>query len=153
MITKTSYAEKFMSEAISLGLLAQEKGEVPIGCVVVKDHHVIGKGFNQTVAKNNPMAHAEMLAIETASNSIADWRLNSCDLFVTVEPCLMCFGAIVLSRIRSLYYGVPNNESGVWTTDKLNNNLKLKTMVFHGILECQIEQIMKSFFVLKRRGG
>lgn len=153
MISKASYAEKYMSEAISLGLLAQEKGEVPIGCVVVKDHHVIGKGFNQTLAKKNPLAHAEMLAIETASNTIDDWRLSSCDLFVTVEPCLMCFGAILLSRIRSLYYGVSNNEFGAWSTDKVNRNLKHKTLVFHGILESQIEQIMKSFFVLKRRGG
>jgi len=94
-----------------------------------------------------------MIALASASSFLGDWRLNECDLFVTVEPCLMCFGAILLSRIRSIYYGISNDETGVWTTEKLNYDVKLKTLVFHGILESQIENIMKDFFINKRRGG
>lgn len=153
MIKKTPYAEEYMSEAIALGLQAKEQNEVPIGCVIVKNHQIIGKGYNKTKSLNNPLAHSEMLALASASSSIGDWRLSDCDLFVTVEPCLMCYGAILLSRIRSVYYGVSNDESGVWTTEKLNCSNKLKTLVFHGILESQIENIMKEFFISKRRGG
>ena len=153
MISKASYAEEYMIEAISLGLQAKENNEVPIGCVIIKNHHIVGRGYNQTISLNSSLAHAEMIAIASASSLIGDWRLCDCDLFVTVEPCLMCYGAILLSRIRSVYYGISNDETGVWTTEKLNSNNKLKTLVFHGILESQIENIMKDFFINKRRGG
>ncbi|HOI25113.1 MAG TPA: nucleoside deaminase [Caldisericia bacterium] len=142
-----------MSEAIQLCGEAQKKEEVPIACVIVKDHVVIGKGFNQTLSQQNPLAHAEMIAIEAASKNIHNWRLSSCDLFVTVEPCLMCLGAIILARIRAVYYGISNAEYGAWSSQKINQNLTLKTLIFHGILENQIEQIMKNFFVQLRRGG
>jgi tRNA(adenine34) deaminase len=153
MNAQLSYAEKYMSEALNLSMQAKDKGEVPIACVVVKDHQIIGKGFNQTIAQNNPLAHAEMIAIESASKSLSDWRLCSCDLFVTVEPCLMCIGAILLARIRAIYYGVSNAEYGAWTTGKLNPDIRLKTLIFHGILESQIEQGLKFFFNQLRRGG
>ncbi len=147
------YMERFMAHAVDEGIKAGEQDEVPIGCVIVLNEEIIARAHNQTIQQNSPVAHAEMIALEQAAKHTGDWRLNHCDLFVTVEPCLMCFGAIQLARIRSLYYGVNNTQTGAWSGPNPIEEKKLKTHIFRGILEDQIEKIMKDFFERKRRGG
>lgn len=147
------YAERYMAHALNESIKAGEINEVPIGCVIVLGDKIIAQAFNQTIQQKSPLAHAEMIALERASQHIGDWRLNDCDLFVTVEPCLMCFGALQLARIRSLYYGVNNTQTGAWSGPNPIQEKRLKTLIFHGILEEQIEKIMKDFFKSKRRGG
>ncbi len=147
------YIDRFMEHAIDESIKAGQQNEVPIGCVIVLNHEIIARAFNQTIQQNSPIAHAEMIALELAARHTGDWRLTDCDLFVTVEPCLMCFGAIKLARIRSLYYGISNTQTGAWSGPTPIQEKKLKTHIFHGILEEQIEKIMKDFFESKRRGG
>jgi tRNA(adenine34) deaminase len=153
MTIESSYAESFMHKAIAKTREAIQHNEVPIACVVVLDNHVIAEAHNETISRNSPLAHAEMLALEKAAQKIGDWRLNDCDIFVTVEPCVMCFGAMQLARIRSLYYGASNNHTGAWSGPMQIYHKGLKTLIFHGILEETIEKIMKDFFESKRRGG
>ncbi|RPI75946.1 MAG: nucleoside deaminase [Ignavibacteriales bacterium] len=95
---------KFMRLALREAERAFESGEVPVGAVVVHNNQVIGKGYNQVEILKDPTAHAEMIAITASANHIGDWRLNECDIYVTVEPCIMCTGAILNARLRNLYY-------------------------------------------------
>ena len=92
----------FMNEAISEAKKAYDKGETPIGAVIVKDNKIIGRGHNLTETLQDSTAHAEMLAIKDAANTLGGWRLMNCDLYVTMEPCIMCSGAIVNSRIKNI---------------------------------------------------
>ena len=95
----------FMNEAISEAKKAYDKGETPIGAVIVKDNKIIGRGHNLTETLQDSTAHAEMLAIKDAANTLGGWRLMNCDLYVTMEPCIMCSGAIVNSRIKNIIIG------------------------------------------------
>jgi tRNA(adenine34) deaminase len=95
---------KFMRLALKEARNALESNEVPVGTVVVHNNQVIGKGYNQVETLKDPTAHAEMIAITAASNHIGDWRLNECDIYVTVEPCIMCTGAILNARIKNLFF-------------------------------------------------
>ena len=104
--------EHFMREALKEAAKASLKGEVPVGAVVVKDGKVIGRGHNLTESKQSALTHAELSAMGKASKKLKSWRLNDCDLYVTLEPCTMCGGAIVLSRIRNLFYGPPTPRRG-----------------------------------------
>ena len=101
-----------MSHAYNQALLAWEKDEVPIGAVIVHEGGIIASAFNQTRSTNDPSAHAEMLAISQASNSLGDWRLNNCILYVTKEPCPMCAGALVVARIQKVYFGLSDTKMG-----------------------------------------
>ena len=105
MITK----EKWMKQALNQAIKAYDNDEVPIGSIIVKNEVIIGRGFNQIESLNDCTAHSEIIAITSASNTINDWRLNDCSLYVTKEPCIMCFGAIVNSRIKNLYFGFSNH--------------------------------------------
>ena len=98
--------EKWMEMALQSAMDAYELGEVPIGCVIVKDGHVLGKGYNQVESLKDATAHAEILAIGAAASKLENWRLDGCTLYVTLEPCPMCAGAILNSRISRVVYGL-----------------------------------------------
>lgn len=102
----------FMYEAIKEGLKAYEHGEIPVGAVIVKDGVIIGRGYNLKETEKNPTRHAEIIAIENACKTIGDWRLLGCEMYVTLEPCPMCTGAILQSRISKLIIGTFNKDMG-----------------------------------------
>ena len=99
---------RFMGFAYQEALKALDEGEVPVGAVIVRDKQVVGRGYNRIEKLNDATAHAEIIAISAASNSTESWRLNGCTLYVTLEPCLMCLGAIMQSRIETIVYGTPD---------------------------------------------
>lgn len=104
--------EKYMREAIRQAKKAYELGEVPIGCVIVYEDKIIGRGYNRRVTDKNTLSHAELNAIKKASKKQGDWRLDDCEMYITLEPCQMCAGAIVQSRIKTVYAGCMNPKAG-----------------------------------------
>lgn len=141
--------EDYMRLAIQQADEAFEADEVPIGAVVVHNSRVIGRGFNQTERLKDATAHAEMIALSAAYNQLGDWRLEDCYLFSTVEPCTMCAGAAVLSRIKTIVYGAADPKFGacgsifnVPTEKKLNHRIE----VVSGVLSDEISEMMKQFF-------
>ena len=145
--------EKYMKEAIREAKLAALEDEVPIGCIVVKNGEIIAKAHNQRDKSNNPLGHAETLAIKKASEVLGDWQLVGCDLYVTIEPCLMCAGAIIQSRINKVIYGAPDLKGGAFGSSI--NALEAKNINHHpevisGILADECSQIVKDYFKSKR---
>lgn len=141
---------KFMKEALKEARKAAEKGEVPIGAVIVKDGKIIGRGHNLRESTNDPTAHAEIIAIRKASKKLNNWRLSGCTLYVTVEPCIMCAGAIVLARIDKLVYGTDDPKAGAVkslykaVSDKrLNHRVK---EVKSGVLKEECQELLRIFF-------
>ena len=139
----------YMGIALEEAQKAFEKGEVPVGAVVVKGEDIIGRGHNLVESIKDPTAHAEILAIRQATETLGGWRLTGCDLYVTMEPCAMCAGAIVLSRISRLFIGTPDPKAGACfsvnnlvTDSKLNHQVELSD----GILEEECRQLMRQFF-------
>ena len=142
---------RWMTKAIDQANYALKKDEVPIGAVIVKDNKIIGKGFNQVESLKDSTAHAEILAITSASDSLGDWRLNKSSLYVTKEPCLMCWGAIRNSRISNVYFGA--NDEGVnleILQSKLEFDMPHLSFVEGGILEYDCKKILQDFFLNKR---
>ena len=143
--------EKWMLKALSESQKAFNDDEVPIGAIVVKDEAIIGRGYNQVEKLHDSTAHAEMIAITSASNSIGDWRLNDCTLYVTKEPCVMCYGAILNSRIKEIIFGLHDSENGFMKKNNSSNvtesHLKY---VQGGILENESKKIIQDFFLKKR---
>ncbi len=143
--------EKFMKKALKEAQKAYNKDEVPIGCVIVKDGKVIARAYNKREEKNMATAHSELLAIEKACRKLGSWRLNDCDLYVTMEPCPMCAGAILNARIRSLYFGAVDEKSGAVVSNLHELDLD-KTFCNHkvlyegGVLENECQQLIKQFF-------
>ena len=141
--------EYFMKKAFRLGVEAFRKGEVPIGAVIVKDGKIIGEGYNQVELLRDATAHAEMIAITSAENHGDNWRLINSTLYVTVEPCMMCTGAILLSRISRIVYGAKDPRMGFMET-KYNGvrelNLYKNVEVLGGIMELEIRELMQDFF-------
>lgn len=138
-----------MKEALKEAELAAARGEIPIGAVVVKDGKVIGRGHNQTEFRRDATAHAEMLALRDAARTLGGWRLAGCSLFVTVEPCSMCAGALVLSRIETVYIGAMDPKAGAFgsvynigTFEKLNHRVRVES----GILEEECRGVIQRFF-------
>ena len=143
-----------MKEALKEAEKAAAIGEVPIGAVVVKDGIIIGRGHNKTETAKDPTAHAEMEAIRAASAALGGWRLLGCDMYVTAEPCSMCAGAIVWSRIENLYIGTMDPKAGacgsvfnIVQEDKLNHQVNVTT----GILQEECSRLLKDFFRSLRR--
>ena len=101
-----------MKQALREAQKAYDVDEIPIGCIIVKDERIVGRGFNKVESLNDCTAHSEIIAITSASNSLGDWRLNNCSIYATKEPCLMCFGAILNSRINNLYFGASDTNKG-----------------------------------------
>ena len=145
--------EKYMLEALKEASLAASEDEVPIGCVIVKDGEIIARAHNQRDKTNNPLGHAEVLAIKKASEILKDWQLVNCELYVTIEPCLMCAGAIIQSRIKRVIYGAPDLKGGAFgsSINVLNaSNINHRPEIVKGILESECSQIIKDYFKSKR---
>jgi tRNA(adenine34) deaminase len=144
---------KFMFAALQEAERALDEGEVPIGAVVVHKNKIIGRGYNQTEKLKDSTAHAEMLAITAASGFLSSWRLNECDLYVTAEPCVMCAGASVLARIKTIYYGADEPKFGacgslynIAAEGKLNHKIK----IYSGIYAEESRKLMQDFFQKSR---
>jgi tRNA(adenine34) deaminase len=141
--------QHFMKLALDEARQAFEKGEVPVGAVVVFENKVIGRGHNQTESLHDATAHAEMIALSAAYNHFGDWRLENCWLFSTLEPCAMCAGAAVLSRIKTIVYGAKDPKFGacgsilnIPSEGRWNHHID----VFSGVMEAEVSDLMKQFF-------
>ncbi len=141
-------------QAFQLAERASEEGEIPVGAIVVQGKKVIGKGYNQIEKLNDPTAHAEMIAISAACSTLKDKFLRDCTLYVTLEPCPMCAGAVVLSKINRLVFGAVDEKSGacgslfnIAANKKLNHQVE----VIQGVMESDCSHLLKDFFRKKRR--
>lgn len=141
--------ERYMKEAIKQAKKAYAIGEVPIGCVIVYEDKIIGRGYNRRTIDKNTIAHAEMIAIKKASKKMNDWRLEDCTMYVTLEPCQMCSGAIVQSRMKRVVVGCMNPKAGcagsilnLLQMPRFNHQVELDI----GILEEECSGLMKQFF-------
>lgn len=144
----------FMQEALKEAQKSLAKEEIPIGCVIVKDGQIIGRGHNAREELNQAIMHAEIMAINQANQTEGNWRLLDSALFVTIEPCVMCSGAIGLARIPQVIYGSPNQKFGaagslydILTDQRLNHRVQVET----GILEADCAKIMQDFFRNRRK--
>ncbi|HEX4042820.1 MAG TPA: nucleoside deaminase [Xanthobacteraceae bacterium] len=143
----------FMDLALAEARLAGERGEVPVGCIIVRDGAVIAKAGNRTVADRDPTAHAEMIAVRAAAGSLGSERLDDCDLYVTLEPCAMCAGALSFARIRRLYYAAADPKGGA-----VDNGVKFfasptchhRPQVYGGLAEAEAGALLKAFFQERR---
>jgi tRNA(adenine34) deaminase len=145
--------ELWMEEALREGQRAQAAGEVPVGAVVVYQGRVVGRGSNRPISSNDPTAHAEIIALREAGQSLGNYRLSDCELFVTVEPCAMCAGAIVHARIERLVYGTPDLKAGaIESVMKVLGNAALnhRVEVTKGVLAGRCMEQVQAFFREKR---
>ena len=144
---------RFMKEAIKEAKKAELIDEVPIGCVVVKDDKIISRGHNVRETKNNPIGHAEIIAITKASKKLNSWRLDGCDIYITLEPCIMCSGAIIQSRIKTIYYGASDPKGGALGSS-INvleaSNINHHPEVVSGLLQQECSELLTSYFKNKR---
>ena len=141
--------ERYMRLALELAKEAAENGEVPVGCVIVdRDGNVIGKGRNRRIEKNDATAHAEMEAIREASAYLRDWRLDGCTMVVTLEPCPMCAGAIIMCRVSTLVFGAREALTGSVGSviDLFSENYGHSPAVYGGVREAECAALMKDFF-------
>lgn len=146
--------QKFMKEALKEAKKAYGKLEIPVGAVIVKDGKIIARAHNLKETKNTALAHAEILAIQKANKKLNNWRLLDCDIYITLEPCVMCLGAITSSRIKNMYIGTPDPKS--------NENIEEKIIKYKekyginakiGIMQEECEYILKDFFINLRKNG
>ncbi|HJW27005.1 MAG TPA: tRNA adenosine(34) deaminase TadA [Rhodocyclaceae bacterium] len=146
--------EFFMREAISLARAAECLGEVPVGAVVVRDGQIVGRGFNTPIGESDPTAHAEISALRDAARNLGNYRLPGCELYVTLEPCAMCAGAIMHARIARVVYGARDPKTGVhgsvvdlFGVERLNHH----TVVEGGVLAEECSRMLSGFFAGRRR--
>lgn len=144
---------KYMKEAIKEAKKAAKLGEVPIGCVIVYEDKIIGRGHNKRNTKKTTLAHAELLAIQKASKTMGDWRLEDCTMYVTLEPCQMCSGAIVQARIKEVVVGAMNPKAGcagsilnILQMKEFNHQVELTT----GVMEEECKNVLQGFFAKLR---
>ncbi len=145
---------EFMKMALDEAERARDAGEIPVGAVIVKDGEVIARAHNLCEAQNDPTAHAEMLAIRTAAEKLGTWRLSSCTLYVTLEPCPMCTGAAINARIGRIVFGAKDPRAGA--CGSLCNlpayPLECKPEITHGVLAEHARELLRAFFAQKRGG-
>ena len=141
--------ERFMKEALKEAKKAYDKLEVPVGAVIVKNGKIIARGYNQKETKKDTIKHAEIIAIEKASEKLDSWRLNDCEMYVTLEPCPMCAGAIINSRIKKVYIGTLDEKTGaagsvldLFSDYKFNHKVEIEK----NVLQEECEKILKDFF-------
>lgn len=141
--------EKYMKEALKQAKKAYEKGEIPVGAIIVKNHKIIARAYNEKEYKLDTTKHAEILAIQKASKKLQTWRLTDCDMYVTLEPCSMCAGALIQSRIKKVYIGTMDLKTGACGSVlnllkdyTFNHKVEIET----GILQEECEKILKQFF-------
>lgn len=149
----TLASEHWMGEALALARFAQAHGEIPVGAVIVRDGAIIGRGGNAPIAGNDPTAHAEIAALRDAARSVGNYRLPDCDLYVTIEPCAMCAGAILHARIRRLVFGARDPKTGacgsvvdLFAERRLNHH----TTVTAGIAGEACGRLLSDFFAARR---
>lgn len=145
--------EYFMREAMSLARAAECLGEVPVGALVVRDGVIVGRGFNSPIGEHDPTAHAEIAALRDAARKLCNYRLPGCELFVTLEPCAMCAGAVLQARIARLIYGARDPKTGVhgsvvdlFAVERLNHH----TEVAGGVLASECGLLLSDFFAARR---
>ena len=145
--------EQYMREALNLAAEAEARGEVPVGAIVVQDGTIIGRGFNHPISAQDPTAHAEIVAMRNAAAAIGNYRLSGCELFVTLEPCVMCAGAIMHARIARLIYGAEDPKTGgcgsvvnLFAQNKLNHH----ATVTGGLLAEECGKRLSAFFAGRR---
>lgn len=146
--------EPFMREALGLAGRAAQAGEVPVGAVVVRDGQIIGRGHNQPVGTHDPTAHAEIVALRDAAKTLGNYRLTGATLYVTIEPCLMCVGAIIHARIRTLVFGTTEPKAGaVESTQRAHEHAALnhELVVVSGVLAKECREVMRKFFEERRQ--
>ncbi len=144
----------FMLKALEQAKIAYKKNEVPIGAVIVKDGKVIAEGYNKREKKQNALFHAEIVAINKACRKLKSWRLDDCDIYITLEPCLMCFGAILNARLKNCYFSAYDKSGGSISSNSelLNKSiLNHKLNVEGGILKEECADILSTFFEEKRK--
>ncbi|MFH1614808.1 MAG: tRNA adenosine(34) deaminase TadA [Planctomycetota bacterium] len=153
MTNITENDERYMRLAIGQAAIAEENGDVPIGAVIIYEANIIGKAYNQREQLNDPTAHAEMIALTQAAEYLGSWRLHGCTIYVTLEPCPMCAGAMVLARIDRLVYGCDDPKTGACKSlynivqdPRLNHHINVAS----GILEDDCASLLSSFFHRKR---
>lgn len=138
----------YMKRAIELSKIAENEGEVPVGCVIVCEDKIIAEAYNKREKEKNALCHAEIMAIDKACKHLKSWRLDNCDLYVTMEPCPMCAGAIINARIRRVYFGCFDEKMGC--CDSVENFFRgqfpCKTEVFGGFHEVECKEIVNDFF-------
>ena len=145
--------ERHMRLALAQAKIAGDRGEVPVGAVVISAGRVLGRGYNRPIGQNDPTAHAEIVAIRRACRKRKNYRLTDCDLYVTLEPCPMCLGAVVQARLRKVVYGAPDPRAGAirsvmkFPFDKLNHRPEVKG----GLLAEECGLVLKKFFRPKRK--
>ncbi len=146
--------DRFMRVAIEAAKIAEENGDVPIGAVIVYKNQIIGKAYNQREQLKDPTAHAEIIALTQAAAFLESWRLNGCTMYVTLEPCPMCAGALVLSRMDRLCYGCSDPKSGacgslynIVQDQRLNHRVEVTS----GVMEEQCRQQLQEFFGRRRK--
>ncbi len=146
---------EFMKIAYKEALIAMNKGEVPVGAVIVKNDKIIGKGHNMVETLKDATAHAEIIAITAASRYMNNWRLDGSTLYVTLEPCIMCAGAIILSRISRVVYGTKDEVLGAFGSvlNIMNFNPKRKLAIIGGVMEKESADLLRQFFKERRRDG
>jgi len=145
--------KQFMRIAIEQAKIAEENGDVPIGAVIVYQDQIIGKAYNQREQLKDPTAHAEIIALTQAAAALQTWRLNGCTMYVTLEPCTMCAGALVLARIDRLVFGCDDPKAGacgslydIVRDERLNHRLEVTT----GVLTEQCSELLREFFERRR---
>ena len=148
--------EAFMREALTLAARARDLGEVPVGAVVVKDGEIIGRGFNQPITSSDPTSHAEIVALREAALRRQNYRLVDCELYVTLEPCMMCVGAMLHARVKRVVFGAADPKTGVCGSilnlpaeEKLNHHATF----IGGVLAGECGEMLKAFFREKRQSG
>ncbi len=148
--------ERWMRQALALARRAEEHGEVPVGAVVVRDDQIIGEGWNQPIGRNDPTAHAEIMALRRAAERIGNYRMPGCSLIVTLEPCVMCAGASVHARIARVAYGARDPKAGaagsvfeILGSGRFNHDVEVRG----GILEAECCSLLKLFFERRRAEG
>lgn len=156
MTAASNQDERFMRAALSEALAARDEGEVPVGAVVARGERIIGRGHNQRERLNDPTAHAEMLALTAAAAFVQSWRLDGCTLYVTLEPCAMCAGAIVQARIERLVFGAADPKAGacmslysIPTDERLNHRVEIAAAV----LTDECAALLQEFFARQRALG
>ena len=140
--------EKYMREALKEAIKAYNKEEVPVGAIIVKDGKIISRGYNSKEEKNSTIKHAEIIAIEKASKKLSNWRLEDCEMYVTLEPCPMCAGAIINARIKKVYIGTIDEKTGACGSvlNLFNYPFNHKVDVETGILNVECKEILQNFF-------
>ena len=154
MVEEIKVKEKYMKEALRQAKKAAEAGDVPIGCVIVYEDKIIARGYNKRNQQKSALGHAEIAAIRKASKKMGDWRLEECTMYVTLEPCPMCAGAIVQARIPEVVIGAMNPKAGcagsiinLLQMERLNHQVQMET----GILQEECQKLLKDFFKELRR--